>query len=129
MNFHGFGWHSKVYFELILYLHQICALIEIVHWYSKKVRNKNRTKNAEGRRVRKYHYEHSTVNANLVVEVFKEEVFPQCLKHGYKLIILDNDSKFHTKALVEAAEEEGLQIYAGCGKRCWVLHTSAKLIF
>ena len=42
------------------------------------------------------------------------------MKHGYKLIILDNDSKFHTKALVEAAEGEGLQIYPGSGKKYWV---------
>ena len=41
-------------------------------------------------------------------------------KHGYKLIIVDNDSKFHCKALVQAAEAEGIQIYPGSGKRVWV---------
>ena len=55
-----------------------------------------------------------------MVKVFQEKVFPHCHTHGYKLIVLDNDSKFHSKALVEAAAEEGLQIYPGSGKRCWV---------
>ena len=96
------------------------SVFELVHWYSKKVQNKNRTKNAKGDRVRKYHFEHQTIDAKAVVKNFQDEVFPHCLKHGYKLIILDNDSKFHTKALVEAAEEEGLQIHPGSGKRCWV---------
>ena len=71
--------------------------------------------------MRKYHFEHQTIDAKAVLKTFQEEVFNHCLKHGYKLIILDNDSKFHTKSLVEAAAEEGLQIYPGSGKRCWVL--------
>ena len=92
-----------------------------MHWYSQKVRNKNRTKNAAGERVRKYHYVHPKINAQLVIETFRNEVFPHCLKHGCKLIVVDNDSKFHCKGLVEAGEEEGVQIYPGSGKRVWVI--------
>ena len=58
--------------------------------------------------MRKYHFEHQLIDAKAVVKTFQDEVFPHCLKHGYKLIILDNDSKSHTKALVEVAAEEGL---------------------
>ena len=99
---------------------KILFAFEFVHWYSRKVRNKNRTMNASGQRVRKYHFEHPKIDAELVVEMFKEEVFPHMLKHGYKLVILDNDPKFHTKKLTDAAQEEGLQVYPGSGKRCWV---------
>ena len=95
---------------------------EVLHWYSKRVRNKNRTKNAKGERVRKYHFEHQTIDAKAVVKVFQDEVISHCLKHGYKLVVLDNDSKFHTKALVLAPVEEGIQIYPGNGKRCGVAH-------
>ena len=63
---------------------------------------------------------HPKINAALVVKTFQNEVFPHCEKHGYKLIIVDNDSKFHCKALVLAAEAEGIQIYPGSGKRVWV---------
>ena len=126
MNFHLLGWHSKVLFF------QQKFSVELVHWYSRKVRNKNRTKNAAGDRVRKYHFEHPKIDGKLVVKTFKEFVFPHCHIHGYKLIILDNDSKFHSKALVEAAKEEGLQIYPGSGKRCWVnfwdLRTSVHVV-
>lgn len=73
--------------------------------------------------MRKYHYLHPKINGKLVVKTFQEEVFPHCLKHGYKLIIVDNDNKFHSKALVEAGEEEGIQIHPGGGKRCWVSAT------
>ena len=59
-------------------------------------------------------------------------MFPHCHIHGYKLITLDKDSKFYSKALVEAAKEEGLQIYPGSGKRCWVnfldLRTSVHVV-
>jgi len=71
-------------------------------------------------RVRKYHYEHPKINAELVVNTFQDEVFPHCHKHGYKVVVIDNDSKFHCMALVKAGEEEGIQIYPGSGKRCWV---------
>ena len=94
--------------------------VELVHWYSRKVRNKNRTKNAAGDQVRKYHFEHPKIDGKLIVKTPKEVVFPHCHIHGYKLITLDKDSKFYSKALVEAAKEEGLQIYPGSGKRRWV---------
>ena len=116
------GTAKYLFSSLYCHMLQITVFVfKIIHWYSRKVRNKNRTKNSEGKSVRKYHYEHDTVNASLVVDQFKENVFPHCLTHGYKMIILDNDSKFHTKSLVDAAAEEGIQIYLGSGKRCWVL--------
>ena len=54
------------------------------------------------------------------IKVFKDEVIPHCLKNGYKLGVVDNDSKFHKKILVQAAAEEGIQNYPESGKRCWV---------
>ena len=69
-----------------------------------------------------YHIFHQIIDARAVLKVFQDLVIPHCLEHGYKLVIVDNDSKFHTKALVQASAEEGIQIYPGSGKRCWVLH-------
>ena len=75
-----------------------------------------------GRKV--FHFVHQIIDAKAVLKVFQVLIIPHCPKHGYKLVIVDNDSKFHTKALVQASAEEGIQIYPGSGKRCWVLHLS-----
>ena len=40
-------------------------------------------------------------------------------RNGLKLLILDNESKFHTKRLVTHMESHGIQIYPGSGKKPW----------
>ena len=55
----------------------------------------------------------------MVKQVFDEEVVPRCKENGLKLLILDNESKFHTKMLVTHMEKHGIQIYPGSGKKPW----------
>ena len=56
----------------------------------------------------------------MVTGVFLEEVVPWCKKNGVKLLIMDNDSKFHTKKLVTELQKKGIQVYPGSGKKPWV---------
>ena len=59
------------------------------------------------------------LDEKMVKQVFDEEVVPWCKEHGLKLLILDNESKFHTKMLVTHMESHGIQIYPGSGKKPW----------
>ena len=85
----------------------------------KQIKNKRCTRNEKGHLVRKSHYEHEHVDADLVRQTWVEEAIPWMKENGVKLAIVDNDSKFHTKMLVEACKAEGIQIYPGGGKKPW----------
>ena len=68
---------------------------------------------------KKYHYNHFTVDARAVVKVCEEELIPWCKTNGLKLLIVDNDTKFHTKQLCTVLERHGIQMYPGSGKKPW----------
>ena len=55
----------------------------------------------------------------MVKQIFDEETAPWCKENGLKILILDNESKFHTKMLVTHMESHGIQIYPGSGKKSW----------
>ena len=55
----------------------------------------------------------------MVKQVFDEEVVPWCKENELKLLIMDNESKFHTKMLVTHMKSKGIQIYPGSGKKPW----------
>ena len=97
----------------------ICYSSKFMHEYSHEVKNKRRTRNSDGVLVRGSHYEHDTVDAKLVLKVFKEEVIPWCKDNGLLLLIVDNDTKFHSKMLVTECKAHGIEIYPGSGKRVW----------
>jgi len=59
------------------------------------------------------------IDAKMVQEVFDEEVVPWCKSNGLKLLIMDNESKFHTKMLVTNMRSKGIEIYSGSGKKPW----------
>ena len=90
-----------------------------MHYYAKLVKNKRRSRNSKGELVLKKHFEHPTIDAKMVKQVFDEEVVPWCKENGLKLLILDNESKFHTKMLVTHMQSHGIQIYPGSGKKPW----------
>ena len=62
--------------------------------------NKRRSRNDKGELVLKKHFEHPKIDVKLVKQVFDEEVVPWCKENGLKRLIMDNESKFHTKMLV-----------------------------
>lgn len=70
--------------------------------------------------MRKYHFEHPKISAKMVADVFLNEVVPWCKEEGIKLVIMDNDSKFHTKMIVTFMKDHGIQVYPGSGKKPWV---------
>ena len=41
-------------------------------------------------------------------------------KNKFKLLIVDNDPKFHSKMITEFMKRNGVQIYWGSGKNVWV---------
>ena len=90
-----------------------------MHYYAKQVLNQRRSRNSKGQLVLKKHFEHPKINGKLVKGVFEDELVSWCHEKGIKLIILDNESKFHTKLLVEFMASRGIQIYPGSGKKPW----------
>ena len=50
---------------------------------------------------------------------FDKEVVPWCKSKGFKLLVMDNESKFHTKILVTHMRSKGIEIYPGSGKKPW----------
>ena len=52
-------------------------------------------------------------------ETFDKEVVPWCKSNGLKLLVMDNQSKFHTKMLVTHMRSKGIEIYPGSGKKPW----------
>ena len=97
----------------------VCWNGRFMHWYSKEVKNKRRSRNKDGDLVLKHHYVHQTIDAKLVVKTFEEELIPWAKEMGIKMLIADNDSKFHTKMLCKLCEKHGIQIYPGGGKTPW----------
>lgn len=97
----------------------ICWNGRYMHWYSTEVKNKRRSRNKNGDLVTKHHYEHHIIDAKLVVKTFEEEVLPWAQAMGIKMLICDNDSKFHTKMLVELCKRNGIEMYPGGGKKPW----------
>ena len=55
----------------------------------------------------------------MVKEVFDKEVVLWCKSNGLKLLVMDNESKFHTKMLVTHMRSKGIEIYPGSGKKPW----------
>ena len=96
-------------------------LFEFNHFYAKLVKNKRRSRNRKGELVLKTHFEHPSIDALMVKKTFETKVVPWCKKNGVKLVILDNDSKFHSKMLVECMKRHGIQIYPGSGSKVWVI--------
>ena len=60
------------------------------------MRNKRPSRNADVL-VAKKHFEHPKIVGKLVLQAFGDEVVPHCKQHGIKMIIVDNESKFHSK--------------------------------
>ena len=76
-----------------------------MHYYAKLVKNKRRSRNSKGELVLKKHFEHPSIDAQMVKEVFDEEFVLWCKSNGLKLLIMDNESKFHTKNARHAHEK------------------------
>ena len=92
-----------------------------MHFYAIRKRNKRKSRDSEGELVLKYHFEHPKINGALVKAVWEVKVGPHLQEHGIKLVVMDNDCKFHTKGLVQMMENKfGVQVYPGSGTRPWV---------
>ena len=52
-----------------------------------------------------------------MLKVFVEEVVPWCKENALLLLILDNDTKFHSKILVTGCKAHGIEIHPGSEKR------------
>ena len=52
-------------------------------------------------------------------KTFEEELIPWAKETGIKMLIADNDTKFHTKMVVELCKKNGIEIYPGGGKKPW----------
>ena len=62
---------------------------------------------------------HPSWSYGLIQKDIKDEVIPWCKETGILLLILDNDTKFHSKMLVTECKAHRIEIYAGSGKRVW----------
>ena len=51
---------------------------------------------------------------------FEERILPWCKKNKLKLLIVDNDPKFHSKMITEFMKRNGVQICWGSGKKCLI---------
>ena len=90
-----------------------------MHYYAKLVKNKRRSRNSKGDLVLKKHFEHPSIDAKMVKQVFGKEVVPWCKENGLKLLILDNEYKFQTKMIVTHMENHEIHFYPGSGKKLW----------
>ena len=118
MNFCGISYKSRVFSHPSL--DKLMPLNEIMHFHSKQVKNKRRSRNKDGELVLKRHFVHESIDGPVMLKVFKNKILPWCKKDGLKLLIMDNDPKLHSKSLVTFMAENGVQIYHGAGKNAWV---------
>ena len=91
-----------------------------MHFHSKLVKNKRRSRNAKGELIYKRHFEHENIDCPIMLQVFKDKILPWCKNNGLELLIMDNDPKLHCKMVVTFMKENGVQIYPGGGKNPWV---------
>ena len=63
----------------------------------------------------KYHFEHPSIDGKFVKKDFEKRILPWCKKNKFKLLIVDNDPKFHSKMITEFMKRNGVQIYWGSG--------------
>ena len=80
------------------------------------MRNKRRSRDADGELVHKRHFVHPKITADEVFRVAEETVVPFCLENGIKMVIGDNDSKLHSKGLEDLFEDHAIELYNGSGK-------------
>ena len=90
-----------------------------MHYYAKQVLNKRRSRNKNNELVLKKHFEHSSIDGKMVLEVFGDKILDWCKGEGILLLIMDNESKFHTQMLVKFMQKHRVQIYPGSGKTHW----------
>jgi len=90
-----------------------------MHYYAKLVLNKRRSRNKNNELVLKKHFEHPSIDGKMVLEVFGDKILDWCKDEGILLLIMDNESKFHTQMLVKFMQKHGVQIYPGSGKKPW----------
>ena len=90
---------------------------EIMHFHSKLVKNKRRSRNAKGGLIHKRHFEHENIDCPIMLQDFKDKILSWCISNGLKLPVLnmDNDPKLHCKMMVTFMKENGVQIYPGGG--------------
>ena len=55
----------------------------------------------------------------MVLEDFGDKILDWCKDEGILLLIMDNESEFHTQMLVKFMQKHGVQIYPGSGKKPW----------
>ena len=118
MNFCGISYKSRVLFHR--FHPKFMLLNEVMHFHSKQVKNKRRSRNKDGDLVVKRHFEHESIDGPVILEVFKKKILPWHKKDGLKMLIMYNDPKLHSKLLVTFMGENDVQIYPGAGKNAWV---------
>ena len=92
-----------------------------MHFHSKQVKNKRRSRNKDGELVHKRHFEHETIDEKVMLTVFENKILPWCHENGLKLLIMDNDPKLHSKSLVTFMKDNFVHIYPGGSKNPWVI--------
>ena len=76
-----------------------------------------RTRSKIHQRLHPWKYEMRTIPSNCEERDSREEfVLPFCLENGIRMIIGDNDSKLHSKGLVDVFEPNGIGLYNGSGR-------------
>ena len=55
----------------------------------------------------------------IVLQVFGDKILDWCKSQCILLLIMYNESKFHTQMLVKFMQKHGVQIYPGNGKHPW----------
>ena len=72
----------------------------------------------------KYHFEHPSIDGKFVKKYFEKRILPWCKKNKLKLLIVDNDPKFHGKMITEFMKRNGVHIYWGSRKNVWIIRFS-----
>ena len=55
----------------------------------------------------------------MVLKVLGDKILNWCKDEDILLLIMDNESKFHTQMLVTFMRKHGVEIYPGSGKKPW----------
>ena len=99
----------------------ICYKSRFMHFHSTLVKNKRRSRNKDGELVYKSHFEHESIDGPVMLDVFKTKVLPWCEENDLDVLIMDNDPKLHSKAIVTFMWENDMFVYPGGGKNPWVI--------
>ena len=78
-----------------------------MHYYAKLVLNKRRSRNKNNELVLKKHFEHPSIDGKMVLEDFGDKILDWCKDEGILLLIMYNESKFHTQMLVKFMQKHG----------------------